>query len=103
SSRRTPWGGRSGVPLFKRKPQSFTLQVQDILLRVSAPEEFYEECRAAALSMWEQISSYSIRDPQFRTSKRPVRVSEDAPAVVRAMAEAATAAVGGPGFAIQRA
>jgi uncharacterized protein len=91
------------VPLFKKKPQSFTLQVQDIVLRVSAPEEYYEECRAAALSMWEQVSSYSLRNPKFRTSKRPIRVSDDAPAAIREMVAAALAAGVGPVFTIQGA
>jgi ApbE superfamily uncharacterized protein (UPF0280 family) len=91
------------VPLFKKKSHSFNLQVQDILLRVTAPQEYYEECRAAALSMWEQISSYSIRHPQFRTSKRPVNVPDDAPPAVREMAEAAQAAGVGPVFTIQGA
>ena len=67
------------MPLLKRKPQSFNLQIQDFVLRVNAPREFYEECRAAALSMWEQLQSYSVRNPAFRTSKRPVEVPENAP------------------------
>jgi ApbE superfamily uncharacterized protein (UPF0280 family) len=91
------------VPLFKRKPQSFTLQVQDILFRVTAPEEYYEECRAAALSVWEQLSAYSVRDPQFRTSKRPVDVRDDAAPLIREMAETARMAGVGPVFTIQGA
>jgi ApbE superfamily uncharacterized protein (UPF0280 family) len=91
------------LPLLKRKPQSFSLQIQDFVLRVTAPEEFYEESRAAALSMWEQVQSYSIRDPAFRTSKRPVQVPDTAPAVVREMAEAAASAGVGPVFTVQGA
>ena len=91
------------MPLLKRKPQSFTLQIQDFVLRVNAPEDLYEESRAAALSMWEQLQSYSIRNPAFRTSKRPVVVEEDAPAVVREMAEVAAAAGVGPVFTVQGA
>ena len=78
--------GDERLPLFKRKPQSFNLQIQDILLRVTAPEEYYEECRAAALSVWEQLSAYSVRDPRFRTSKRPVEVPEQAAPLIREMA-----------------
>jgi len=88
------------VPLFKKKAQSFNLQVQDILLRVTAPEGYYEECRATALSVWEQLSAYSVRDPQFRTSKRPVDVPEQASAVIREMAEVARTAGVGPVFTI---
>jgi ApbE superfamily uncharacterized protein (UPF0280 family) len=91
------------LPLFKKKPQGFTLQVQEINLRVNAPADYFEECRAAALSMWEQVSSYSIRNPQFRTSKRPIDVAEDAPAVIKEMAEAARAGGVGPVFTIQGA
>jgi ApbE superfamily uncharacterized protein (UPF0280 family) len=92
-----------GLPLFKKKPQAFTLQIQDINLRINAPVEYFEECRAAALSMWEQVSSYSIRNPQFRSSKRPVEVPDDVPAVIREMADAARAAGVGPVFTLQGA
>jgi ApbE superfamily uncharacterized protein (UPF0280 family) len=95
-------GGRL-VPLRRKKQQSFTLQIQDFVLRVNAPEEFYEESRAAALSMWEQVQSYSVRDQAFRTSKRPVQVPDSAPAVVREMAEAAASAGVGPVFTVQGA
>ena len=91
------------MPLFKKKPQSFTLQIQDITLRVTAPEEYYEECRAAALSVWEQLSAYSVRDPRFRTSKRPVDVPEQAAPLIREMAEVARLAGVGPVFTIQGA
>ena len=91
------------MPLFKKKPQAFNVQVQDILLRVTAPPDYFEECRAAALSMWEQVSSYSARNPRFRTSKRPVDVPDEAPAIIREMAEAARAAGVGPVFTIQGA
>ena len=91
------------MPLLKRKHKPFNLQIQDFVLRVNAPQEFYEECRAAALSMWEQLQSYSVRNPAFRTSKRPVEVPETAPAVVREMAEAAGSAGVGPVFTVQGA
>jgi hypothetical protein len=86
------------LPLLKKKAGSFELQVQDLLLRVTAPEEYSEEVRAAALSAWEQLHAYSLRHPDFRTSKTPVDVPENAPAIVREMAQAATAAGVGPGF-----
>src|SRR5207302_3178364 len=95
---------RSPVPLMKtRKSGSFELQVQDLLLRITAPEEYAEECRAAALSAWEQLHAYSLRHPEFRSSKTPVEVPETAPAIVREMAAAATAANGGPACTTQRA
>lgn len=91
------------MPLLRRKPRVFTLQVQDIVLRITAPQDYYEECRAAALSMWEQVSSYSIRNPAFRTSKRPVIVPGDAPQVIRDMAGAGRVAGVGPVFTLQGA
>jgi uncharacterized protein len=91
------------VPLLRKKAQAFDLQIQDFLLRVNAPQEFYEECRAAALSMWEQLQSYSIRSTEFRTSRRPVEVPDSAPPVVREMAAAAAAAGVGPVYTIQGA
>ena len=91
------------MPLLKKKTQSFTLQIQDFVLRVQAPQEYYEESRAAALSMWEQLQSYSVRNPAFRTSKRPVEVPDDAPPVAREMAAAASAAGVGPVFTVQGA
>src|SRR2546422_11537414 len=94
---------RARMPLTKRRTGSFELQVQDMLLRISAPEEYSEECRAAALSAWEQLHAYSLRHPEFRSSKTPVEVPETAPAIVREMAEAASAAGVGPAFTTQGA
>jgi uncharacterized protein len=84
--------------LVRKKTGSFELQVQDLLLRISAPEEYAEECRAAALSAWEQLQSYSLQHPDFRTSKTPVEVPETAPQIVREMAATAKAAGVGPAF-----
>jgi ApbE superfamily uncharacterized protein (UPF0280 family) len=91
------------MPLIKKKVGSFELQVQDLLLRITAPEEYSEECRAAALSAWEQLHAYSLRHPEFRTSKTPVVVPENAPAIVREMAVAAEEAGVGPAFTSQGA
>jgi ApbE superfamily uncharacterized protein (UPF0280 family) len=84
--------------LARKKAGSFELQVQDLLLRISAPEEYSEECRAAALSAWEQLQSYSLQHPDFRSSKTPVDVPETAPAIVREMASVSRAAGVGPAF-----
>ncbi len=71
--------------------------MEDLRLLVTAPEDVAEEVRAAALSLWEQLRSYSLRDPAFRTSKRPIAgVRSDAPDVVREMVAAASAAGVGP-------
>src|SRR2546423_522337 len=55
----------------RRKARSFDLYVQDMMLRVTAPEELYEEARVAAMSFSEKLQAYGIRDREFRTSRRP--------------------------------
>jgi hypothetical protein len=68
------------VKLLRRRAKTFDIQVQDLTLHITAPEDFAEEARAAALSIWEQLQSYGARDPDFRTSKRALtRVASDAP------------------------
>ena len=84
--------------LKRASSSSFEVQIQDLTLRVNAPEDYYEECRAAALSIWEQLQSYGIRQPDFRRSKRPVEVPESAPAIARDMASLAARAGVGPMF-----
>ena len=69
--------------LFKRKPLTFDIQVQDVVLHITARTDLDEESRAAALSFWEQLEAYALRNPDIRTSKRPIRVPADAPDIVR--------------------
>src|SRR5438105_15960234 len=82
---------RTRMPIGRKKTGSFELQVQDLLLRITAPEEYSEECRAAALSAWEQLHAYSLRHPEFRSSKTPVDVPDNAPGIVKEIAAAPTA------------
>lgn len=90
--------------LLRRRPKSFDIQVQDLLMHITAPTDLMEESRAAALGFWEQLQSYALRDPTFRDSKRPLaRVPEDAPPIVREMISAASAAGVGPMFTLQGA
>src|SRR5438874_9026291 len=89
--------------LLKRKLEHFDVPVQDMLLRITGPEYLYEEVRAAGMLFWEQIQSYAIRNPAFRTSKRPLEVPETAPAIIREMAKSAAAAGVGPMFTFQGA
>jgi uncharacterized protein len=92
------------VRLLRRRPKAFDIQVQDLVLHITAPEDFAEESRAAALSFWEQLESYGLRDPDFRTSKRPLsRIAADAPEIVKEVASAATAAGVGPMFSFRGA
>ena len=73
------------MKLLKRRPKSFDIQVHDMVLRISASPEYAEESRASALSFWEQLQSYGLRDPAFRESKRAIPVPEEAPDIVREM------------------
>jgi ApbE superfamily uncharacterized protein (UPF0280 family) len=91
------------VKLLKRKPRSFDVQVQDLTLHIQASTDFNEESRAAALSFWEQLHAYTLRNPQVRTSKRPIEVPEDAPQIVREMVALARRAGVGPMFSFQGA
>ena len=89
--------------LLKRKPRTFEIQVQDMTLHIQAATDVDEESRAAALSFWEVLHAYSIRDPAFRESKRPVKVPEEAPDIVREMAATAGRAGVGPMYSFQGA
>ncbi len=89
--------------LLRRKPRSFDIQVQDMTLSITAPVDFHEESRAAALSFWEQLQAYALRNPEFGTSKRPLEVPREAPAIVKEMVRAAKIAGVGPMFTFQGA
>jgi uncharacterized protein len=92
------------VPLrSRRKSRFFEVLVQDMVLRVAGPEELYEQARASGMQFWEQLQSYSIRNPDFRTSKRPLHLPDDAPAALRRMADVAAHAGVGPMFTFQGA
>jgi ApbE superfamily uncharacterized protein (UPF0280 family) len=92
------------VRLLRKRSKSFDIQVQDLVLHITAPEDVAEESRAAALSFWEQLQSYALRYPEFRRSKRPIEgPAPDAPEVVREMIAAATSAAVGPMFTFRGA
>ena len=92
------------MKLLRRRVRAFDIQVQDLTLHISAPEDFAEKSRASALSFWEQLQSYGARDPEFRTSKRALtRVASDAPPIVKEVISAATAAGVGPMFCFRGA
>jgi uncharacterized protein len=91
------------MPLLKRRTRHFDVPVQDMLLRISGPEELYEEARAAGMQFWEQIQAYAIRHPGFQSTKRPLSVPEDAPEIVRQMAAQTGLAGVGPMFAFRGA
>ncbi len=92
------------MKLLRRKAKSFDIQVQDMVLHITASEDFAEESRAAALGFWEQLQSYGLRVPEFRESKRPLgSVPADAPKVVKEMVASSAAAGVGPMFTFRGA
>jgi len=92
------------VKLLRRRPKSFDIQVQDMTLHITAPDDLAEESRAAALSFWEQLESYVLRYPEFSRSKRPLDgLAAGAPQLVREMLSAANAAAVGPMFTFRGA
>ena len=91
------------MKLLKRKPRSFDIQVQDLTLHIQAGTDFNEESRAAALSFWETLHAYTLRNPDVRNSKRPIDVPDDAPDVIREIVSAAGRAGVGPMYSFQGA
>ncbi len=92
------------MKLLRRRAKSFDIQVQELTLHITAPEDYAEESRAAGLGFWEQLQSYALRYPAFRQSKRPLdEIGTDAPDIVREMVVAATSAGVGPMFTFRGA
>lgn len=91
------------MKLLKKKTRSFDIQVQDMTLHIQAGTDLDEESRAAALSFWEQLHAYTLRNPALRNSKRPIEVPEDAPAIVKEIVAAARRAGVGPMYSFQGA
>jgi uncharacterized protein len=91
------------MKLLRRRPKSFEIQVQDMVLHITASPDLEEESRAAALSFWEQLESYGLRNPEFQESKRPIPLPNDAPDIVREMILASGNAGVGPMFTFQGA
>jgi hypothetical protein len=89
--------------LLRRRVQTFEIQVHDMTLHISANPDLAEEARAAALSFWEQLQSYGLQHPAFTSSKRPIRVPQSAPEIVREMIASATAAGVGPMYTFRGA
>lgn len=78
--------------LLRKKPQTFDIQVHDMVVRVQASPDYLEESRAAALSFWDQLNAYAIGHSAFRNATEPVEVPDEAPSIIREMAKAGRAA-----------
>jgi ApbE superfamily uncharacterized protein (UPF0280 family) len=85
------------------KARHFDVPVEHMVLRITGPEELYEEARAAGMHFWEQIQSYAVRNREFQSSKRPLAVPEAAPSIIREMTELSGRAGVGPMFAFRGA
>jgi len=91
------------VKLLGRRQKTFDIHVQDLTLQITAAPDLVEESRAAALTFWEQLQAWSLQHPEFRTSKRPLAVPQDAPELVREMVRASGTAGVGPIFSFRGA
>jgi ApbE superfamily uncharacterized protein (UPF0280 family) len=91
------------VKLLRKKSRSFDIQVQDLTLHIQAGTDFNEESRAAALSFWETLHAYTLRNPDVRNSKRPIDVPDDAPDIVKELVSSARQAGVGPMYSFQGA
>ena len=87
----------------RRNLRYFDVPVQDLMLRISGTDDLHEEARAAGMQFWEQIQSFAIRQPAFRTSRRPLPVPDTAPPIVKEMAATSARAGVGPMFTFQGA
>lgn len=69
-------------------------------LLISAGKDLAGQARQSVLNYRKDIEEYIRKDSSFYTALEPVRVGEDAPAIIKAMAEAAEKASVGPMAAI---
>ena len=60
------------MKLLKKKQRTFDIQVQDMALHIRPGRTSTRNRAAAALSFWEKLQSYALRNPEFRRSKRPL-------------------------------
>jgi uncharacterized protein len=88
---------------LRSKKRHFDVPVQDMTLRITGPEELYDEARAAGMMFWEQVQSFAIRHREFQASKRPMEVPDDASAEIGRMVAIAASAGVGPMFTFRGA
>jgi len=84
----------------KRDETSFQVVVEQTDLWVTARMDLAAEVMAHVEKIRGQLKTYILLDPAFAESLRPVSVSESAPPIARAMAEAAALAGVGPMAAV---
>src|SRR5436305_5335315 len=91
-----PCGEGAPVRLLRKKPQTFDIQVHDMVVRVQASPDYLEESRAAALSFWDQLNAYALGHPAFRNADGAIDVPDTAPPVNQEMIREARYAGVGP-------
>lgn len=79
---------------------TFEVKELETDLLISASKDLASEARASVLSYRGDIRSYIKKNKDFFTSLEPITVDDDAPGIVRAMADAAKKASVGPMAAV---
>lgn len=87
------WVKSDGLVTFEVK------ETQTDLL-ISATKDLEKQARVSVLNYRKDIEGYIKKDRSFYTSLEPIKVSDDAPGIVKAMADAASRAGVGPMAAI---
>jgi len=75
---------------------AFKVDAGGIRFTVHASDDLRDEARISALRQFEVLDAYGATHPGFKTSFVPVAIEDDAPQIVRAIAEAAEATLTGP-------
>src|SRR5438093_13174951 len=57
------------VRLLRRRPKVFDVQVQDLVLRITAPDDLAADSPAAALPVCAQLQPYGLMHPDFISAK----------------------------------
>lgn len=79
---------------------AFNVTEKETDLYIRATSNLAKKARRLVLKYREQIERYIEMNPEFQTSLKPVNVPENAPAIVKEMAEAGTKAGVGPMAAV---
>lgn len=79
---------------------AFKVDAGGIRFTVHASDNLRDEARISALKQFELLDAYGASHPDFKTSFVPVEVEDDAPQIIRAIAEAAEATLVGPTVAM---
>jgi uncharacterized protein len=79
---------------------AFTVTIKETDLYIRAAANLKRKARRIVLKYRTQLEEYIVRNPDFRSSLKPLYVPETAPLIIKAMAEAGTKANVGPMAAV---